>query len=103
MAGSGLQTRGLSGSQKSTGGQSSDIKLDSVPAGNDQQQATPKTFGPQTKRANFSVRKEDPALIDKMSSDEQGQVGTFNGTSSFIDGYLRINKRRYGRRGPYVR
>jgi len=46
----------------------------------------------------FAVKKEDPALLDKMNSDEKGVPGTFAGISSFIDGYLRINKRRYGAR-----
>lgn len=103
MLGSGLQTSGLTGFQKAGGNSQSDIKLDSTSNTANQQQLPNTNFGPQPKRSSFAVRKEDPALIDKMSSEDQGQAGVFNGTSSFIDGYLRINKRRYGARGPYVR
>lgn len=48
------------------------------------------------KRKIMAIRKEDPALLDKMNSDEEGVAGQFNGVGAFIDGYLRINKRRYG-------
>jgi hypothetical protein len=103
MLGSGLQTSGLSGRQATAAKNTSDIKLDTPAADQNQNNTQTTSPLPKPKRANFGVRKEDPALLSKLASDEQGQAGTFNGASSYIDGYLRINKRRYGRRGPYVR
>lgn len=59
-----------------------------------------KTATPTTPKASiFAVKKEDSAMLDKLSSDTKGVPGSFAGISSFIDGYLRIAKRSYnGRR-----
>ncbi len=50
------------------------------------------------KASIFAVKKENSAMLDKMSSDTKGVPGGFAGISSFIDGYLRIAKRSYGGR-----
>lgn len=55
---------------------------------------------PKTGRASFAARKEDPKMIEKVT-EKNDIAGTINGMSAFIDGYLRINKRKYGSRGPY--
>lgn len=106
MASSGLTTSGFSGTQTTSANKTSDIKIEK-PVTQDsakEQKAPTLTSGlPKAKRSSFAARKEDPALLDKLNSDESGTAGQVNGVSSFIDGYLRINKRRYGRRGPYVR
>jgi hypothetical protein len=83
----------LSGVTKSGGG----AQIDKGPSA-----STPKlTSGlPKTKRAAFSASKEDPKLLEKMAS-ENDTAGKVNGVPAFIDGYLRIQKRRYGSRGQY--
>ena len=97
MATSGLTTASLKSEQSASANKSSDIQINRVPP---TKEDGPKVTSelPTPKRKSFSARKEDPALIDKLNSDEDGTAGQFNGVSSFIDGYLRINKRRYGSR-----
>jgi hypothetical protein len=97
MATSGLTTASLKSEQSASANKSNDIQINRVPP---TKEDGPKVTSelPKPKRASFSARKEDPALIGKMDSDEDGTAGTFNGVGSFIDGYLRINKRKYGRR-----
>lgn len=57
---------------------------------------------PTPKRRGFSApSKEDPKLLAKMSDSKNDVAGQINGTPAFIDGYLRIQKRRYGSRGQY--
>ncbi len=103
MASSGLTTSGFSGAQSSGANKTSDIKIEAPTSSKKQEGPKITSELPKAKRASFAARKEDPALLDKLSTEEGGQAGTINGVGSFIDGYLRINKRRYGRRGPYQR
>jgi hypothetical protein len=56
---------------------------------------------PRAKKQIFTAKKEDPALVGKLTSEDGGYAGQFNGIGAMIDGYLRINKRRYGQRGNY--
>jgi recombination DNA repair RAD52 pathway protein len=56
--------------------------------------ATPKSM-------TFSPKKEDQSILNQTNSDPKAVPGQFNGMSSFIDGYLRIAKRRYVARGAY--
>lgn len=56
---------------------------------------------PTPKRANFSASKEDPKLLEKMADSKNEVAGQVNGMGAFIDGYLRIQKRKYGSRGQY--
>jgi hypothetical protein len=74
------------------------LQITKAPAANPTGQPTTAAPTSIPKKNIFAVKKEDPALLDKMNSDEKGMPGTFAGISSFIDGYLRINKRRYGAR-----
>lgn len=41
---------------------------------------------------------KDLGLLEGVKDGTEGTPGTINGVSAFIDGYLRINKRRYTRR-----
>lgn len=104
MASSGLTTSGFTGTQSTAANKTSDIKIE-APVKAEAKQEGPKITSelPKAKRSSFAARKEDPALLDKLNAEEDGTAGQINGVSSFIDGYLRINKRRYGRRGPYKR
>jgi hypothetical protein len=52
-----------------------------------------------TKRRIFTATKEDPALIEQMKPEDSREM--FSGVDAMIDGYYRINKRRYGSRGQY--
>jgi len=97
MADSGLTTASLKSAQAESANKSTDIQINRVPP---TKEDGPKVTSelPKPKRKSFAARKEDPALIGKLDSDEGGTAGQFNGVGSFIDGYLRINKRKYGRR-----
>lgn len=96
MAGVGLNSSFKQGATSNVPKAQGDVQIE-TPASRDvpQEQQMPK------KKQIFTAKKEDPALIGKLSSDEAGYAGQFNGVGAMIDGYLRINKRRYGQRGQY--
>jgi hypothetical protein len=111
-----LQTSGLSGDsaaqRQAQVNDTNDFDLSNVPTAKGGAQVTkapaegakPTLTGllPKTKRASFADKagKEDPKMLAKLA--DQNQVaGKFNGQPAFIDGYLRIQKRRYGSRGQY--